>query len=165
MADISQAYDILSDPEKRKIYDAYGLEFLLRGGTVPPSPGAGGPGGFPGGFGRSDTFPGSFNTGGGGGTPRFTFSTSTSGNGFNFMPRNAEDIFSQFARTGGFEGETGIPGLESIFGGSSPLGAGGRSSSFNNGGASRFGARANGTRKPAAEATVLEKHILFTLEE
>ncbi|TGZ81100.1 DnaJ-domain-containing protein [Ascodesmis nigricans] len=162
--DLSQAYDILSDPEKRKIYDAYGLDFLLRGGTAPP-PGDAGAGGFPGGFSRSGTFPGGFSTGGPGG-PTFTFSTSGGGGGgggFNFMPRNAEDIFSQFARSGGFDGES-IPGLESLFGGS-PLGGGARASGFNNAGASRFGARANGARKPAAEATVVEKNIPFSLEE
>ncbi|KAF4303159.1 Heat shock protein DnaJ [Botryosphaeria dothidea] len=34
--ELSQAYEILSDPEKRKTYDQFGLEFILRGGAPPP---------------------------------------------------------------------------------------------------------------------------------
>jgi len=165
--EISQAYDILSDPEKRKIYDAYGLEFLLRGGTAPP-PGAG-PGGFQGGsFGRADTFPGFSTSSTPGGGPRFTFSTSGSmpNGGFPFF-RDPNDIFAGFAKSGGFDDEGGSNVFEQFFGsgGGSPLGGSGggsRPSSFG----TRYSPRTNGSsRKAAPEATVVEKHIFFTLEE
>lgn len=91
---ISEAYEVLSDSQKRAIYDQYGEEGLK--GQVPPPGAAGGPGGA--------SF---FQTGGG-------------PNVFRFNPRNANDIFAEFfghsSPFGGMGGGSGMRG-GSRFGG------------------------------------------------
>ncbi|KAF2128427.1 DNAJ heat shock family protein [Dothidotthia symphoricarpi CBS 119687] len=160
----SQAYEILSDPEKRKTYDQYGLEFILRGG-VPPPEGAGGPGGNPfeaGGGG----FPFSGSAGMPGGARSFHFS-SNGGHGFNFS--NADDIFSEFLRgSGGGGGGGGGDDDEFGFGGfgmgGMPGGMGGtpRSKGARGPSGGRF---AGGRRAPEPEVTVVEKPLAVSLEE
>ncbi|ORY71680.1 DnaJ domain-containing protein [Pseudomassariella vexata] len=169
----SQAYEILSDPEKRKVYDQFGLEFLLRGGSAAP-PGenpfaGGGPGGMPGGFegfGFGSGMPGGgertyhFSTGGGGG-----------GGGFNFS--NAENIFAEFMRNGGSGG--GVGGLDSediagIFGGMGPMprSAGGSARSSRMRSSTGFGGPdpfRSSAREATPEVTTVERGLPLTLEE
>jgi len=152
--DCSQAYEILSDPEKRQTYDQYGLEFILSGGRPAPE-GANSPEGNPfagGGF----PFAGAGGGKPGPGAPRFHFSTSGGGaNGFNFS--NPDSIFSEFLRGNG--------GDDDDFGGFG-FGMGGMPGGMPGGNGRRPGARFNGGRRaPEPEVTVVEKPLAVTLEE
>ncbi|CAO1629790.1 unnamed protein product [Parajaminaea phylloscopi] len=110
--EIGEAFEVLSDKNKRTVYDTYGEEGLKGAGAGPP-PGAGGMGGMGG-------FPG---FGGGAGGPTFSFSSGGPGAG-GFTPSDPNDIFAQIF--GSMGGAGGPPGGGFSFGGM-PGGADGRS--------------------------------------
>ncbi|CAH0017256.1 unnamed protein product [Clonostachys rhizophaga] len=154
----SQAYEILSDPEKRQVYDQYGLEFLLRGGGAAPE----GDNPFAGGGGVPPEFQGFDFSGmpGGGGARSFHFSTNGGGpggaGGFNFGQAN--DIFEQFMRMNGGGGDTGMEDAFSSF----PGGAGGRHTPRTKSGG--FG-REPRRHSSNPEVLSVERPLPLTLEE
>lgn len=136
--EISEAYDLLSDSDKRHVYDTYGMEAARHGGPVPqPDSGAGpgGAGGFPpGGFSGGaggNPFAG-FSSQGGAGGPQFQFSSSggPGGNPFHqFSSNDAFNIFSHFTQAEGLGSDD-----DDIFGMPRGGGGGGGFSQFQSGG-------------------------------
>jgi DnaJ family protein B protein 4 len=123
--EISEAFDVLSDSEKRQTYDQFGLDAARHGGPQFGGAGAGGAGGP--GAGGPQGFSG-FSAGGG----------SPFGGGFSSA--DASNIFEQFARSGGM-GDEGF-GFSFGGGGGSPFGGmggmgGGMPGGFGGGGAPR----------------------------
>jgi len=112
--DVAEAYEVLTDKEKRQIYDTYGKEGLKAGGAAPPPGGMGG--GYPGGG-----FPG-----GGFGMPgnmSFSFSSAGPGMQSNIDSARAAHIFEAifaasdpFGESGGQGALGGIHGLGGLSG-------------------------------------------------
>lgn len=160
----SEAFEILSDPEKRRNYDNYGYDFITgKGGPAPSAEDMGGNpfagGGMPSGFGGMGGMPG------GGGTRTFHFNTG-GGGGAGFGGRDPNDIFKDFFKAQAGQGMAGDDddGFFSSFGGMP-----GGFSSFGSGGprpsrtSSGFGAGRRRDVEP--EHTVVEKQLAVSLEE
>lgn len=156
--EVSEAYEILSDPEKRKNYDNYGYDFIT--GKAGPPPQADDMGGMPGGFGGMGGMPGGFG-GGGGGARTFHFSTGPGGRSAGFGGfSDPKDIFAEFMRGGG-AGMGGAGDDDDPFGAFGGFGGMG-------GGAPRSGGRGGFSRRrtePEVETTVVEKPLPVSLED
>ncbi|KIK55077.1 hypothetical protein GYMLUDRAFT_176117 [Collybiopsis luxurians FD-317 M1] len=109
--EISEAFEVLSDKNKRAVYDQFGEEGLKGGGGPPPGAGAG-----PSGFSGFSGFPGSggstftFTSGGPGGASFSSFGGPGGGGGFN--PTDPNKIFESIFGNGfgGFSGMGGMGG-------------------------------------------------------
>ncbi|CAO3613742.1 unnamed protein product [Cunninghamella blakesleeana] len=112
--EVSEAFEVLSDKNRRTIYDQFGEEGLKGGGSS---------GGGPSGFSSAGGFPGGGFGGFPGGGSTFTFTSGVPGGGGGmpnfqgFQPSSADDIFKQFFSSfGGGSGMGGGPSMDDPFG-------------------------------------------------
>ncbi|KAG4304038.1 hypothetical protein PORY_002561 [Pneumocystis oryctolagi] len=145
--EISLAYEVLSDPKRRQLYDQYGL---TEGQPQPDAGFSSGPGGFHGFSGRM------------GNGQSFFFSTGGPEGGARFNPSSAHDVFASFMKN--FGGTFGASDADD-FGIGDMSGGFGRF--FNMGNSNMHGARAgeSGTKRESPEREIVTKPLLLTLEE
>jgi len=134
--EISEAFEVLSDKQKRTIFDQLGEEGL-KGGGAPPSGSSGGSfgGGFPG-------FGGSGGSGGFPGGTTFTFTSGGPGGRTSFSPSDPNDIFASFFKNMGGMGGSMFTDDDDMAG----FNRGGSFSMFGNGGMPRMSRQSSGRR-------------------